>query len=107
MPIDSLHYGTLFFAGAFLCNAIPHLVAGLQGMPFPTPFARPRGIGNSSPLVNFLWGAVNLAIGLFILSRNTVAVGPDADCIALAAGALLLGIYLARHFGKVRSQASS
>jgi hypothetical protein len=40
-------YLALFFAGAFLCNAIPHLAAGTMGMPFPTPFARPRGIGNS------------------------------------------------------------
>lgn len=37
-------YVTLFFAGVFLCNAVPHLAAGLQGQPFPTPFARPRGM---------------------------------------------------------------
>ncbi len=100
-------YVALFFAGAFLCNCIPHPVAGLQGTPFPTPFARPRGIGSSPALVNFLWGAVNFAIGLFLLSRHPVAVGPNADCLALAAGALLLGLYLARHFGKVRGQAVS
>jgi hypothetical protein len=44
----------LFFAGAFLCNSIPHLTKGLQGEPFPSPFAKPPGKGNSSPLVNFL-----------------------------------------------------
>jgi hypothetical protein len=103
----SLEYVALFFAGAFLCNCIPHVVAGLQGAPFPTPFARPRGIGNSSPLVNFLWGAFNLLIGLSILSRQPIAIGPSADCLALTAGALLLGLYLARHFGKVRNKASS
>ncbi|MEJ1969115.1 MAG: hypothetical protein WDN03_10875 [Rhizomicrobium sp.] len=102
-----MDYVALFFAGAFLCNCIPHLVAGLQGMKFPTPFARPRGIGNSSPLVNFLWGAVNLAIGLFVLSRQPAGVGVDAECLSLAAGALLLGLYLARHFGKVRNRAPS
>ncbi len=100
-----MSYVALFFAGAFLCNSVPHLVAGLQGMPFPTPFARPRGIGNSSPLVNFLWGALNLAIGLFLLSLHPVAIGPNADCYSLAAGVLLLGIYLARHFGSVQDRA--
>ncbi|HEY4169248.1 MAG TPA: hypothetical protein VGM96_20835 [Reyranella sp.] len=25
----------LFFAGAFLCNSLPHLAAGLQRRPFP------------------------------------------------------------------------
>ena len=41
-----------FFAGAFLCNCIPHLAAGLQGRAFPTPFARLRGATRSSPLLN-------------------------------------------------------
>ena len=103
---NPLAYVALFFAGAFLCNCVPHLVSGLQGMPFPTPFARPRGIGHSSPVVNFLWGAANLAIGLFLLSRHPVQIGPNADCLALAGGASLIGLYLARHFGKARARAA-
>ena len=75
-------------------------------MPFPTPFARPRGVGNSSPLVNFLWGAFNLAIGIFVLSRHPVTIGPNYDVLAFIAGTLLLGLHLARHFGKVRNQAT-
>ena len=51
-----MHYVAAFFAGAFLCNCIPHLDCGLRGAPFPTPFAKPRGIGDSSPLINVLWG---------------------------------------------------
>ncbi len=95
----------LFFAGAFLCNCLPHLVAGLQGAPFPTPFARPRGVGNSPPLINFLWGAFNLALGLGLLARHPLALGPNPGWLALAAGALVLGIYLSRHFGRVRGGA--
>jgi hypothetical protein len=93
-----------FLAGALLCNCIPHLGAGLQGTPFPTPFARPRGVGESSPLVNFLWGAANVGAGLTILARHPVVLGPNANCVALAAGALLLGVYLSRHFGRVRAR---
>src|SRR5689334_19810136 len=98
MPVDPLQYVALFVVGAFLCNCIPHLVAGLQGMPFPSPFARPRGVGNSSPPVNFLWGALNLAIGIFILSRHPLTIGLNYGVQAFVAGALLLGLYLARHF---------
>jgi hypothetical protein len=97
-----MNYVALFFAGALLCNCIPHLAAGLQGLPFPTPFARPRGIGNSSPLLNFLWGGFNVFAGLAILSYHPVVLGPNFDCLAMAAGALLLGTYLSRHFNEVR-----
>ena len=92
----------LFFAGAFLCNCIPHLSAGLQGVPFPTPFAKPRGVGNSSPLLNFLWGAGNLVAGLALLASHPIVVGANQDCLAIAAGALVIGTYMSRHFGKVR-----
>jgi len=107
MPIpagDAVTYVALFFAGAFLCNSVPHLCAGLQGAPFPTPFARPKGVGESSPFVNFLWGAFNLALGGAILSRNPVAVGLNFDMLAFAAGVLLLGSYASVHFGRVRNK---
>ena len=91
---------TLFLAGALLCNSVPHLVAGLQGKTFPTPFARPRGVGHSSAPVNFLWGAANLALGLARLASHPVTLGANLDCLVLALGALTLGLYLAWHFGK-------
>jgi hypothetical protein len=95
-------YLALFFAGAFLCNGIPHLVAGLQGAPFPTPFARPRGVGNSPPVVNFLWGLFNLLVGGWLWSLYPVRPGPFPGFVVLVLGALVLGLYLAWHFGKVR-----
>jgi hypothetical protein len=98
-----MKYAATFFAGAFLCNCIPHLAAGLQGMSFPTPFAKPRGIGNSSPLVNFLWGVFNLCVGLYLLSGQPVVIGPNAGCLALIAGGLAIGTYLSIHFGRVRT----
>lgn len=97
-----MNYVTLFFTGAFFCNAIPHLAAGLQGMPFPTPFARPRGVGNSSPFVNFLWGTFNLCVGIFLLSRASLLIGGNLECLSILAGALALGSYISIHFGKVR-----
>ena len=34
-------YLARFFAGAFLANTVPHFVSGVQGRPFPSPFASP------------------------------------------------------------------
>jgi hypothetical protein len=95
-------YLVLFLAGALILNALPHLVSGLQGRPFPTPFAKPRGVGDSSPMTNFLWGFANLAIGAGIVLRWWGEVDREPGAAAAAAGALLIGLYLAMHFGKVR-----
>jgi hypothetical protein len=97
-----MHFST-FFAGAVFCNSIPHLTSALGGRPFPTPFAKPRGIGDSTPLVNLLWGFANFVAGLFLLSRHPVALGFDQNLIVLLLGSLAMGIYLALHFGNVQS----
>lgn len=44
-----------FFAGAFLANSIPHIVQGICGNRFQTPFASPPGVGKSSAVVNAIW----------------------------------------------------
>ena len=98
-----MSYILLFLAGALLCNAIPHVTSGLEGSTFPTPFAKPHGVGHSSPLVNFLWGGLNLVLGLAILAGHPVTLGLNADFITVLVGALALGAPLSRHFGKVRS----
>lgn len=93
-----------FFAGAFLCNCIPHLVCGLKGEPFPTPFAKPRGIGNSSPLTNFCWGFFNAVAGATLLVSSPIQIGINPSLLSLLAGSFLMGVYLSLHFGKVRSK---
>jgi hypothetical protein len=100
--VDHMNLIAAFFTGAFLCNSIPHLASGLRGEVFPTPFAKPRGRGPSSPIVNFLWGAFNFLIGVLLLSSREVAVGLNPGFASLAAGALVIGIYLSLHFGRVR-----
>lgn len=97
----------LFFAGAFLCNGLPHLSSGLQGQPFPSPFAKPMGIGDSSPPVNFLWGFFNFLVGIALLSRHPLAVGFNPDFLALIVGILAMGAQLSLHFGKVRRSRSA
>jgi hypothetical protein len=91
-----------FFAGAFLCNCVPHLVSGLQGSSFPTPFAKPSGVGLSSPLLNFVWGMFNLIVGALLLSRWPVQAGLNGSFLVFLLGAAALGAPLSVRFGKVR-----
>ena len=63
------HYISYFFGGVFLANAVPHLVSGIMGHPFQSPFAKPPGEGLSSSTVNVLWGFFNLIIAYILLCR--------------------------------------
>ncbi len=101
-----MHF-SLFFAGVLFCNSIPHLISALCGKPFPTPFAKPRGIGDSTPLVNLIWGFVNFSAGLYLLARHPVALKFDANLLLPLVGGLATGIYLALHFGKVQANKRS
>jgi hypothetical protein len=96
----------IFFAGAFLCNAMPHLTAGLRGEVFPSPFSKPHGKGPSSPLVNFLWGTLNGVVGLALLVHHPFAPGLNDDSAALLAGVLVMGVFASVHFGRVRREGS-
>ncbi|MDI4236489.1 hypothetical protein OZ411_27110 [Bradyrhizobium sp. Arg237L] len=100
-------YIAWFFAGAFLTIAIPHVVQGICGNCFQTPFASPRGVGESSAVANVIWGFVNLAIGgaLIDLSFPPQLMPPWTICFTAMIGGLAIAIYLAKHFGKVRNAA--
>lgn len=96
-----LHLVAYFFGGAFLANATPHLVAGLMGRPFQSPFARPPGEGLSSSTVNAGWGFFNLAIGWLLVCRvGRFDLTVVADAAPLGAGILVLSLLMARRFGR-------
>ena len=99
-------YIAWFFAGAFFTNAVPHIVQGVCGNRFPTPFASPPGRGNSSPEINVLWGFFNVAAGGVLLYAFLPQLPPPwALCAVALIGGLVMALYLARHFGKVRNTA--
>ena len=100
-------YLLLILAGALLCNGIPHSVAGLQGVPFPTPFAKPRGVGRSPAIVNFAWGSANLLLGLILALWRLQFAAPFLGVLLLACGFVAVGIYLSMHFGKVQLMSSA
>ncbi len=76
------HYVGCLFAGMFLANAVPHFVQGICGNRFPTPFAKPPGKGLSSPVVNMVWGLVNLVAGTILFRVGRVA-GWDTAAVAV------------------------
>src|SRR5580693_213558 len=93
-----------FFGGAFLANSLPHLVNGVSGHPFQSPFATPPGVGLSSSTVNVLWGFFNLAIGYLLVCRvGSFELRRTRDVVVLGVGALLMGLMLSQAFGKIYS----
>ena len=98
-----MSYVGLFFAGAFLCNSIPHLCAGLLGMPFPSPFAKPCGVGDSAPLVNFCWGLFNVLVSGWLLSGHEVEFGASPQFGVVILGVIVLGATMSVRFGHVQA----
>ncbi|MEI9965360.1 MAG: hypothetical protein WDM92_12430 [Caulobacteraceae bacterium] len=96
-----LHLAAYVFGGAFLANAVPHLVSGMMGRPFQSPFAKPPGQGLSSSTVNALWGFFNLVIAYLLVCRVGDFQLRDApDAAALGLGVLLMAVMTARMFGR-------
>ncbi|HPF33293.1 MAG TPA: hypothetical protein PLM22_02695 [Candidatus Sabulitectum sp.] len=97
-------YPLLFIAGMLLVNGVPHFVRGVCGGRFQSPFAKPPGKGESSPVVNVLWGFMNLAgAGLLLGDRGPgFSFGLNPGTLVFSLGALSTGIILALHFGRVR-----
>jgi hypothetical protein len=99
--MEWLHLMPYFFGGVFLTNAVPHVISGVMGKPFQTPFAKPRGQGLSSSTVNVLWGFLNLVVGYVLIYRvGDFDLTRTSDAVAFGLGALALSLFLARHFGR-------
>jgi hypothetical protein len=83
-----------FIAGLFLANGVPHFVQGISGAWFQTPFASPPGVGESSPVVNVLWGFLNLGIGFALLFEFAPkGAGVVLEWVFVGLGALLMASF--------------
>jgi hypothetical protein len=99
--MPSLPLVSYFFGGVFLANAIPHVVSGMMGRAFQSPFAKPRGEGLSSSTVNVLWGFLNIVIGYVLVCRiGDFGLKNTCDVLACCTGAFSIALFSARHFGR-------
>jgi len=96
-----LHYASWLLGGAVLTIAVPHFVSGVMGRPFQSPFATPHGVGLSTSTVNMLWGYFNLVVGYVLLCRvGNFDLRSTTDVVAAGLGVLLIGVMMARMFGR-------
>jgi hypothetical protein len=73
----------------------------MMGRPFQSPFAKPPGKGLSSSTVNVLWGAFNLVLGyILVLHIGSFDFRDPLQAAVTGAGALLISLQAARHFGR-------
>jgi hypothetical protein len=86
-----------FFCGVFLVNVLPHLIHGVSGERFPSPFAKPHGKKLSSPTLNVIWAFINLSILLTIFYFNRFSFTVIQGAIMLAGG-FTMAIYLSGYF---------
>jgi hypothetical protein len=91
----------LFFGGAFLANAVPHLVNGISGRAFQTPFAKPPGRGVSPASINIVWAFLNLFIAWVLFFRLAdFDIHSWVHVSMSMAGALVLALSCGRHFSQ-------
>jgi hypothetical protein len=94
------HYLAYFFGGAFLANTLPHLVSGVTGQAFQSPFASPPGVGLSSSTVNVLWGFFNLVVAYLLVCRvGSFNLRQSRHVLVFGAGILIMSLLAARTFG--------
>ena len=95
-------YLAYFFAGAFLANGVPHFVEGVSGRRFQSPFASPPGVGESSPLVNIIWGLINFAIGYVLIFKvGDFVFGVNRGALMVGLGVLIAAGFLSVYFGRL------
>ncbi len=92
-----------FLSAALLTNSVPHFVQGVSGNPFQSPFGKPPGVGESSPVSNVIWGFANFVGGALLFAHF-----PPQGYLGwgiVGAGSFLMAVQLGAHFGKVRAAA--
>ncbi len=100
--MSGLQLFAYFFAGAFSANFVPHFVSGVLGRTFPTPFASPPFRGQSSPLVNVLYGLCNLGVAYVLLTRvGSFAPRSVLHASTFGVGLTAMSLLIVRSLGRL------
>ena len=80
-------------------NSVFHLVAGVSGSAFQTPFASPPGQGLSSSMVNVLWALFNLLVAYLIVERvGKFEIRQTKYFVPFALGVAMMAVPIGSHF---------
>ena len=102
------HYVGCFTGGVFFANALPHLIAGVSGLPLQSPFASPPFKGLSSPMVNVAWALANLTVAYLLTVRvGAFDVQSSVDVGVGLVGFGAMALQCARSLGRIRSNANT
>jgi len=93
------NYTAALAAGFFLANVIPHLVSGMTGQDFPSPFGDPPGVGLSSPVQNVVWAMINLILGYLLYRAGKLSSKNIIATILLFVGIAICALMCASTFG--------
>jgi hypothetical protein len=94
-------YVAHFFGGVFFANSIPHFVNEISGRALQSPFAKPRGVGLSSSVLNVAWGWSNLVVAyLLLFTAGHFNFEDRMDAGVFGVGMLASGLLLAWRFGR-------
>ena len=92
-----------FFAGGFIANGVPHFINGISGKKFRTPFSKPMTTGESSPVLNVIWGVVNFLIGFaLVFSIGHFQFGFTLATVMLILGFVIMSVVLALILERMR-----
>lgn len=94
-----LHAVGWLFSGVLLVNTIPHLVHGVSGDRFPSPFARPYGKKLTGPVHNVIWAFINLGIVAVIMYFNYPSFSRGNAAIMIVGG-FGMSVFLANYFSR-------
>lgn len=87
-------------AAVALANAVPHTLAGPLVLSLPTPFSGGPGT-LSGPMINFLWGLSNIALGAWLLWCIRPWLHRRSVRIALIATAIVFATFLTWAIGSL------
>lgn len=86
---------SLFLAGLFFANGIPHFINGISGREFHNPALHRFVPRMPSPLFNVIWGLFNFGLALLFLSLAdvfSISLPPEGVLFALGFAFAALGL---------------
>src|SRR6185312_7754224 len=90
-----------FFGGAFWANTLPHLMSGVCGSSFQSPFASPPGEALSPAFVTVAWGLFNLFLGYLLVVRvGQFDARNNKHALAFGLGFVAMALQAGWYFGQ-------